>query len=199
MNFTNFLLRHIENPYLLITFASLLPFTEIKGAILLGLSLRLNPLHVYLISFLSSSIPVPLILLLLKPVLKVLKSSHLGKFGNWFENRILMKCQDIGEEKHIFWKLLSFVAIPAPLTGAYSGSCIATLLDLPIRKGMLAVILGNAIAGGIVLGVGLLFPNYQDKILFGFILIIPIFIIGNFVKNKVKNKKRKEKIRKQVP
>lgn len=197
MNFANFLLRGVENPYLLITFASMLPFTEIKGGILLGLASGLHPLYVYLICFISSSIPVPIILLLLKPVLNLLKRSRMGKLGNWFEKRILAKCRRLGEEKHIFWKLLSFVSIPAPLTGAYSGSYIASLLDLPLSKGMLAVILGNAIAGAIVLGVGMLFPNCQDEILFGFILLIPIFSVLSLVKNKLKNRKNKIKIQKQ--
>ena len=195
MNFANFLLRNVKNPYLLITFASIIPFTEIKGAILLGLANGLNPIFVYLICFISSSIPIPIILLLLRPLLKFLKKSHFGKFGNWFENKILTRCQGFGEDKHIFWKLLSFVAIPAPLTGAYTGSCIAALLDLPIHKGMIAIILGNAIAGGIVLGVGMLFPNYQDKILFGFILLIPVFIVGSFVKNRLGKKMSKKKFR----
>lgn len=193
MNFISFLQSHIENPYLLISLCALLPFTEIKGAILLGLSLKLNPLYVYLICFVSSSIPVPLILLCLKPILNLFKKSNANKLANWFENKILLKFQDLGSGKHIFWKLLSFVAVPAPLTGAYTGSCISALMNLPIHKGMLAVILGNAIAGGIILAVGILFSDIADKILFGFIILIPLFIIASLIKGKIKQKKAEVK------
>lgn len=189
MSLTDFLSTHIENPYLLISLLALLPFTEIKGAILLGLSLELNPLYVYLICFLSSSIPIPIILLTLKPILKLIKRSKANKLGKWFEDKIMFKFESLGSNKHTFWKLLTFVAIPAPLTGAYSGSCISALMELPIRKGMFAVILGNAIAGAIVLAVGILFSDIAEKILFGFIILIPIFGIAGIVKNKIKAKK----------
>lgn len=189
MDFVSFLRSRIENPYLLISLSALLPFTEIKGAILLGLSLGLNPLYVYLICFFASSIPVPLILLLLKPVLRFIKNSKAHKIGMWFENHILAKFRELGSGKHIFWKLFSFVAIPAPLTGAYTGSCISALMDLPVVKGMFAVILGNAVAGGIVLGIGMLFSDYADKILFGFILLIPIFLLVSIIKNKIAKRK----------
>ncbi len=193
MNFTSFLQSHIENPYLLISLSALLPFTEIKGAILLGLSLNLNPLYVYLICFLSSSIPVPIILLCLNPLLKLIKKTKANKVGKWFEEKIMIKFQKLGAGKHIFPKLFTFVAIPAPLTGAYTGSCISALMDLPIHKGMLAVILGNAVAGGIVLAVGILFSDIADKILFGFIALIPVFIIASLVKNKIKTRKESKK------
>jgi uncharacterized membrane protein len=49
-----------------------------------------------------------------------------------------------------------FVAIPLPVTGAWTGTLGAWMLGLPRRKTLPAVILGVAAAGGIVTAVMLL-------------------------------------------
>ena len=49
-----------------------------------------------------------------------------------------------------FWGLLLFVMIPLPGTGAWTGSLIAALFDLPKRHSFLAVLLGVLGAGVIM-------------------------------------------------
>jgi uncharacterized membrane protein len=49
-----------------------------------------------------------------------------------------------------FWGLLLFVMIPLPGTGAWTGSLIAALFDLPKRRAFLAVLLGVLGAGVIM-------------------------------------------------
>ena len=49
-----------------------------------------------------------------------------------------------------FIALLSFVAIPLPVTGAWTGALVAALFSLPKRKAFLAILSGVLISGVIV-------------------------------------------------
>ena len=48
-------------------------------------------------------------------------------------------------KKYEFWGLLLFVGIPLPGTGAWTGSLIASLLEVDIKKSSLAIL------GGIIM------------------------------------------------
>lgn len=53
-------------------------------------------------------------------------------------------------EKYGFWGLTLFVAIPLPITGAYTGTILAWLLGMDWRKAFPAVGLGVIVAGVLV-------------------------------------------------
>ena len=53
-------------------------------------------------------------------------------------------------DKYGPWGLFIFVAIPLPGTGAWTGSLIAAMLDIPLKKAFPAVALGVVAAGIIV-------------------------------------------------
>ena len=57
------------------------------------------------------------------------------------------------ETKYGFWGLMVFVAIPLPMTGAWTGAVAAWLLGIEKHKALLAIVLGIIIASGIVTGV----------------------------------------------
>jgi uncharacterized membrane protein len=61
-----------------------------------------------------------------------------------------------GVEKWGFLGVTLFVAIPLPVTGAWTGTIGAWVLGLSKRKTLLAVILGVIIAGAVVTAVMLL-------------------------------------------
>ena len=48
------------------------------------------------------------------------------------------------------WGLLIFVAIPLPGTGAWTGSLIAALLDIRLKRSIPTIFLGVLIAGAVV-------------------------------------------------
>jgi uncharacterized membrane protein len=54
-------------------------------------------------------------------------------------------------EKHGFWGLILFVAIPLPITGAYTGTILAWLVGMNWKKAFPAVGLGVIMAGVVVL------------------------------------------------
>ena len=49
-------------------------------------------------------------------------------------------------EKYEFWGLVLFVGIPLPGTGAWTGSLIASLLEIDIKKSSLAILCGIIMA-----------------------------------------------------
>jgi len=53
-------------------------------------------------------------------------------------------------EKYGFWGVTIFVAIPLPVTGAYTGTVAAWLFGLDRKKSLLAVLVGVCIAGLVV-------------------------------------------------
>ena len=53
-------------------------------------------------------------------------------------------------ERFGYWGLLVFVAIPFPLTGAYTGALGAWVLGLRRGRSMLFIALGVAVAGVVV-------------------------------------------------
>jgi uncharacterized membrane protein len=69
-----------------------------------------------------------------------------------FVNRARKKLEK-GVEKWGALGVAVFVAIPLPMTGAWTGTLGAWVLGLPKRKTLPAVILGVTVAGGIVTAV----------------------------------------------
>lgn len=169
-------------------------------------------------AFLGSSLVVPILALVLIPILNWLKRTKLfRKLATKFENSIKAKSQKIeskSEEdlptqddqqsttmqpvnqivynKKFFAKLFGvmlFVAIPLPLTGVWTGTAIAVMLNIPFWWTCLAVILGNLIAGIIMQTICAIFPNFTTWILVIFLCLTALLLLIAFIKNKIKSKK----------
>ncbi len=169
-------------------------------------------------AFLGSSLVVPILALVLIPILNWLKRTKLfRKLATKFENSIKAKSQKIeskSEEdlptqddqqsttmqpvnqivynKKFFAKLFGvmlFVAIPLPLTGVWTGTAIAVMLNIPFWWTCLAVILGNLIAGIIMQTICAIFPNFTTWILLIFLCLTALLLLIAFIKNKIKSKK----------
>lgn len=69
----------------------------------------------------------------------------LSRLTHWYEKHLLSKSDTI--QKVAFVGLWLFVGIPLPGTGAWSGSVIASLLEVPPKKSFPAVLLGILTAG----------------------------------------------------
>ena len=60
------------------------------------------------------------------------------------EDRAMRKSDQV--KKYEFWGLTLFVGIPLPGTGAWTGSLIASLLEIDIKKSSLAILTGIIMA-----------------------------------------------------
>lgn len=131
--------------------ASLLPYLELRGAIPLAWQLGLGPLEAYLWAVIGNMLPVIPILILIEPVIKWLSKFNMFKrICEWILARSRRQAPQV--KKYGFWGLAIFVAIPLPMTGAWSGAAIAFILGIRKRVAFLSIFLGVLIAGLIVTG-----------------------------------------------
>lgn len=136
--------------WVVVIFAAMFPIVELRGAIPIGIALKLDPYYSTVLSIVGSTIPVPFIFFTIRPILNYLKKTKI--FRSKIE-RFLDKTMSKSDQivKYGFWGLLLFVGIPLPGTGAWTGTLIAVLLDLRFKSTILAIFLGNIMAGGIIL------------------------------------------------
>lgn len=135
---------------IMVLLTAALPIIELRGAIPFGVSLGLSPWHSFLISFLGSMIPVPILLFTVRPIFNYLKKTKtFKKMINRLTNKTLNKSGRI--QKYGFWGLILFVGIPLPGTGVWSGVLAASLLDMRFKLVFPAIFIGNLIAGIIMM------------------------------------------------
>ena len=129
-----------------------LPIIELRGAIPVGISLGLSPLHAAIIAFIGSLIPVPFILFTIRPIFNYLKKTKLFKnmVHKITEKSINNNSGKI--QKYGVWGLILIVAIPLPGTGVWSGSLIAALMNMRFKWAFPAILVGNLIAGIFIMG-----------------------------------------------
>ena len=124
---------------------SMMPILELRGGLLAASLLDVSILTAIPICVIGNIIPIPFILLFIKKILQWIKKVKLfAPIALWLEKKAMGKSDQI--KKYEFWGLVLFVGIPLPGTGAWTGSLIASLLDVDIRKASLACLLGIAIA-----------------------------------------------------
>ncbi|MEO0094839.1 MAG: small multi-drug export protein [candidate division WOR-3 bacterium] len=138
------------SPELTVFLTSMVPVIELRGALPVAINLFKIPWYeAFVISFIGNILPVPLILLFLKPVTDLLcKISIFGKFFEWLFKRTRKKSEIIEKYKEL--GLLIFVAIPLPGTGAWTGALLAYLMALDFKRSIIFISLGVFIAGVIV-------------------------------------------------
>jgi len=137
--------------WLMTMIVAALPISEVRGAIPLGIGIYdLSPFDVYLLSVFGNLLPIIPLLLFLGPVSNYLRRFPLGdRFFTWLFARTRKKyIQD--HENFGLTALAIFVAIPLPLTGAWTGCAVAFLLGFKFWPSFAAIAAGVLIAGAIV-------------------------------------------------
>ena len=128
---------------------AMLPLVELRGAIPVGVILGLPITETFLLSMLGNLLPIPFILLLLNPLRRMANSwPVVGPLLRWAEERAMKRRGAI--DRHGFWGLLTFVGVPLPGTGAWTGALIAVLLEMPLWRSLLAIVLGVVVAGVLI-------------------------------------------------
>ncbi len=127
---------------------AMLPISELRGAMIYAASpLGDIPLREALpISLVGNLIPVLPILLTLGPLSRWGSRFALGeRFFNWVFERARTKSEKV--KRYETFGLVLFVAIPLPVTGAWTGAAVAFVLGLKTRNAFLAIAGGVMIAG----------------------------------------------------
>ncbi len=124
---------------------SMIPFLELRGGLLAAALLQVDIFLAIPICIIGNIIPIPFILWFITPIFNWLKKTKLFRpMVEKLEKKAATKGEKL--EKGYFWGLALFVGIPLPGTGAWTGSLIAALLDMPKKKSIPAILLGIAIA-----------------------------------------------------
>jgi uncharacterized membrane protein len=136
--------------FLYIAFISMIPLIEQRGAIPVGiLAYHLNPLIVVLVSLLGSFIPAPFIYFFFNKIFTWMKTvKQLTKFTNFVENKVQKGSKKLEKYKEI--GLITFVGIPLPTTGLWTGTAIAAFMGLDFKKSMVCVFLGGIISAVLI-------------------------------------------------
>lgn len=145
--------------WLLVVLWSAVPLAEMKFAIPFGIYEGINPITVFLLSFVGSLLPVPFILIFFNKIFDFLGKY---KFFSGFYNLIDRK---INKNKAKFEKyeeiaLITFIAIPLPTTGVWTGTAIAAFLKLDTKKSVMCAVIGSFLCGIIVTVLSLAFPAF---------------------------------------
>ena len=124
---------------------SMVPILELRGGLLAASVLNINITRALWICIIGNIIPIPFILLFIRQIFKVLKKTKLfhGLIVK-MEDRAMGKSDQI--KRYEFFGLLLFVGIPLPGTGAWTGSLIASLLEVDIKKSSIAIFCGLIMA-----------------------------------------------------
>ncbi len=136
--------QHIS-AQLVVFIVSLFPILECRGGLLVASLLQVDIRQAVPICIVGNLIPVPFILLFIKQIFQWLKKIRFCRpFIEKLEKRALNKGTNMSRGE--FWGLLLFVGIPLPGTGAWTGSLIATLLEMDIKKATKAIFIGVLLA-----------------------------------------------------
>ena len=143
----NFFLETVGKE-LCVFFCSMIPIIELRGAIPLGAALGLPLWQSFTLSIIGNMLPVPIILLFVKKVLSFMSRCRV-KFFNKVANYIYGKAEKNRAriEKYSFWGVALFVGIPLPMTGAWTGSLVAAIIDMKFWKAVLSALVGVLCAG----------------------------------------------------
>jgi uncharacterized membrane protein len=140
-----------SSPHVLVTLIlAAAPVSELRGAIPYAIAVgHMSWQEAYIISVIGNFLPVLPILYLLGPVSEYLRRWRLfDRFFDWLFARTRRRGKLI--ERFEVIGLLLFVAIPLPITGAWTGSAAAFVFGVKKRVAIPTIFAGICLAGVIV-------------------------------------------------
>lgn len=141
---------------LIVIIISALPIVELRGALPVAINLFHMPWYwAFCLSVIGNLLPVPILLLFFESLARLASKVEVGrKLVNWVLERTRRQGELIQRYERI--GLILFVAIPLPVTGAWTGSIAAFLLGIKFNYAFFSIFCGLIIAGAIVTSLCLL-------------------------------------------
>jgi uncharacterized membrane protein len=138
-------------PWLAVMIISMLPIFELRGGIPAGVALGMPTWQVVIFAVIGNMLPIPFLLWFLGPFSSWLSrhSRIMERFFDWLFARTRRRVSKSFER----WEELAltlFVAIPLPITGAWTGAVAAFVFGIPNRIALPFIFLGVLIAAGVV-------------------------------------------------
>ena len=141
---------HRVSPELVTVVLAALPVSELRGAIPYAITVGgMSWQKAFALSVVGNFLPVLPILLLLETVSTWLRRYEVwDRFFSWLFERTRRKGKLI--ERFEAFGLVLFVAIPLPVTGAWTGCVAAFIFKVPLKLALPAILCGILIAGTVV-------------------------------------------------
>ena len=135
--------------YLKIMILSMVPITDLRGAIPIGMALKLNPIGVYLSSVIGSTLVAIPLVLAYRHVVKFFKEKNMFLFLlRRVDNKIETSMKKMKAASFI--GIILFVGIPLPTTGTWTAAAIASILRMRLIEALSGIFIGNILSGLIV-------------------------------------------------
>jgi len=131
---------------------AMLPIGELRASIPIALNVyHLSIFSSFIWSVIGNCLAVALVLWLLEPLSSFL-SKHFKMFNRFF-SWLFSRTRKKHSKRFERWgelALISFVAIPLPFTGGWTGALASFVFGIPFKKAFTLITLGILIAGIIV-------------------------------------------------
>ena len=188
---------------------AMVPIIELRGAIPFATNtgfwnnVAMTNWQAFGWSLLGSCLVVPILAAIFLPIINWLKTTRMfKKLAERIENRVKAKAGNLNSAEikdkkfsSAYWKkmlgVFIFVAVPLPLTGVWTGTCIAMFIGLDYISACLSVISGNIIAGLIITLILQFFPWLNNWLFYIFLIIIAIVLIYELIRFIISKQKSK--------
>ena len=136
------------------------------------------------------------------PIFKWLKKTKgFKKLADFIERKLNKNAKDINEKtvneantkraiRLKFFGVFAFVAIPLPLTGVWTGTCLGLFIGLNKLQTILACSLGNLLAGVIMTIVSYFFADNTLIVFLIFLMLVVLFIVFEVIRHFVEKQKK---------
>lgn len=145
-----------------------IPIAELRAALPVAILVYEMPFwSAFFWSVIGNMLPIFFIIYLLRPTADFLmKHWRLAKrFFDWWFTRVRRKFERGTLKYGVSLALVLFVAIPLPITGAWSGAVASFLFGIMPRRALILIAFGVMIAGiivGLLTGGGIYIFRYND-------------------------------------
>lgn len=138
------------NTLLIAGLFTLLPIFELRGGIPYGLARGGDPFLIYLLCVSLNALVAPMVFLFLSTVHTLLERvpAYRNLFSRLVERSRLRMRSKVA--KYGYFGVALFVAVPLPITGAYTGALGAWVLGMEPKRACLAIAVGVSVAGIVV-------------------------------------------------
>lgn len=129
---------------------SMVPIVELRAGLPYGIALGLDYPLALLAAVLGNMLPVPFIVFFIEKIFAWMRK-HMPKMDS-FVCKMEAKAESKKEliQKYGAIGLIILVGIPLPGTGAWTGSLVAAILDMPPRKAFPCIFVGVLLAAAIM-------------------------------------------------
>lgn len=129
---------------------SMVPIIELRAGLPYGIALGLKYPLALLAAVLGNMLPVPFIVFFIEKIFAWMRK-HMPKMDS-FVSKMEAKAESKKEliQKYGAIGLIILVGIPLPGTGAWTGSLVAAILDMPPKKAFPCIFVGVLLAAAIM-------------------------------------------------